>query len=178
MATRSTDGYSYILKVNVLGEKAPGKIGGLFGLSAKPVLLYCGELLTSISRQEIVPRSDRKPGHNFRSKKDPSVTLYMYGGEDDEYVAPVTGKDLELLEAIEGPQDRFAEFSKTDKLEWGGSLDKGDEVYVKVQSPNTSAPTWSLGLVRYAGPVEGFPGRNFEVEIKVNIILRLPNNVF
>ena len=173
MASRLTDLYSYILMMDVHGEKASGKIGGMFGYSPKRVQVLRGELLTSISRQYIVPRSDRRPSHNFRSKRDPSVTLY--GGEDDWYVAPLNGKDLELLEAIERPGDRFAEFSKPNKLEWGGSLGRGDQVYVKIPSPITSVPSWSVGLVKHVGPVESLPGRNFGVEIKVNIVLCFPS---
>ena len=161
--------YSYILMVDVHGEKAPGKIGGLIGSSPKLVAVLRGELLASISRQEIVPRSDGRPSPNFRSKRDPSVTLY--GGEDDEYVSPVNDRDLELLEAIERPGDRFAEFSKPNKLEWGGSLGRGDQVYVRIPSPNASVPIWSIGIVKYVGPVESLPGRYFGVEIKVNIVL-------
>ena len=133
MVTRLTD---YILTEDVHGEKAPRKfkIGGHIGQLPKHVHVLRGELLSSIPGREIVPRSDKKPAHNFRSNKDPTVTLY--GGEDNKYVSPLNGKDLELLEAIERPGDRFAEFSKTNKLEWGGRLDKGDQVNVKIQLPN------------------------------------------
>ena len=169
--SRLADEYSYILMEDAQGEKAPGKIGGLIGLSPKSVQVLRGELFTSISRQEMVPRNDGRHSHNFRSKKDPSVTLY--GGEDYEYVSPVTGIDLELLEAIEKPGDRFAEFSELDKLEWGGSLGRGDQVYVKIPSPTPSVPTWSIGLVRYVGHVEGLFGRNFGVEIKVKASIHI-----
>ena len=166
-STQQGGQYSYILMEDVDGEKAPGKIGGLTGNLPKHVRVICGELLTSIPQRERVLRNDGKPAHNYRSKKDPSVTLY--GGEDGWLVAPLNSKDLELLEAIERPGDRFTEFSKPDKLEWGGSLGRGDQVYVKIPSPNVSVPVWSIGLVRYVGPVKGLLGSNFGIEIKVNI---------
>ena len=167
MASRLTDSYSYILMKDVHGEKAPGKIGGLIGNSPKHVQVLCGELLTSIPRQDTVPRSDGRPSPYFHSKRDPSVRLY--GGEDDVYVAPLNGKELKLLIAIERPGDRFAEFSKPNKLDWGGSLRIGDHVNVKIPSSDAA---WSTGIVRYAGVVEPLRGSNFGVEIKVNKKLR------
>ena len=154
---------SYILMVDSPGEKAPvaGKL--LMALSPwrrpKLVLVLRGELLTSIPHPEI--RFDGTPAHNFRSILDPSITLY--GGEDDVCVFSLNGKALELLKAIQRPKDRFAEFSKTDKLDWGGSLDKGNQVYVEIPTANASAPTWALGIVKYVGPVESLPGWNFGV---------------
>ena len=47
-------------------------------------------------------------------------------------------------------------FSMENRLEWGSGLGKGDQVFVKLPTPfNTSIPAWSVGLVRYAGPVDG-----------------------
>ena len=166
MATVQPDGYSYILMKDVQGEKAPGMFKAvLVGSAPKHVQLLRGELLSSIPQRDRdkVPRNDGRPAHNFRSKKDPNVALYV----DDTNVAPAKGRELQLLEAIEKPYDRFTVFSIENRLEWGSSLRKGDQVFVKIPTPNTSVPTWSIGLVRYAGPVEGLPGWNFGVEIKV-----------
>ena len=53
------------------------------------------------------------------------------------------------------------------RLEWGSGLGNGDQVFVKLPTPfKTSIPAWSVGLVRYAGPVDGLPEWNFGVEIK------------
>ena len=164
--TTTTEIHSYILAADSQGEKAPAAGKLLMMLSPwhrpKPVRVLRGELLTSIPHPEV--RSDGRPAHNFRSISDPSITLY--GG--DECVFPLNGKGFELLEAIQRPDDRFAEFSKTDKLEWGGSLDNGSQVYVEISSANATVPTWSLGIVKYVGPIEPLPGRMFGVEIKVN----------
>ena len=186
MATVQPDGYSYVLMEDVQGEKAPGRfktalkealrgtrfqgLGALaiptvtFAPMGKHVQLLRGELLTPIPQRDMLPRNDGRPAHNFRSKKDPSVTLHVC---DDANVAPAKGKEVQLLEAIERPYNRFTVFSIENRLEWGSSLGKGDQVFVKIPTPNTSVPTWSVGLVQYAGPVEGLPGWNFGVEIKV-----------
>ena len=166
MATVQSDGYTYILMKDVQGEKAPGMIKAvLMGSAPKRVQLLRGELLSSIPQRERdrVPRNDGTSAHNFRSKKDPSVTLYV----DDTNVCPAMGKEVQLLEAIEKPYDRFTVFSMENRLEWGSGLGKGDQVFVKLPTPNTSVPTWSIGLVRYAESVDGLPGWNFGVEIKV-----------
>ncbi|XP_064393273.1 ubiquitin carboxyl-terminal hydrolase CYLD-like isoform X2 [Halichondria panicea] len=151
--------YLYILMKDVYGEKAPVKIMSVSIGSPKPVQVLRGELLALIHHRELVQRYEGRPPHNYRSTKDTSVTLY--GGEDDEYVSPL-GRDLQLLEAIERPSDRYAVFSEDSKLEWGGRLKKCDQVYVRLPTP---APTWSAGAVRYVGPVESLSGRNFGVEI-------------
>ncbi len=164
--------YLYILMKDVYGEKSLGKIMSVltnpFAGSPKTVQVLRGELLTQIPRQEWSVRNDGRPPHNFRSTKDPSVTLY--GGEGDDYVSPLNGRDLQLLEAIEKPCDRFAVFSEDNKLEWGGRLKRGDQVYVRLPGDNETAPTWSAGVVRYVGPVESLPGRNFGVEITVSTV--------
>ncbi len=160
MASRIQN-YLYILMKDVQGEKAPGKI--ILIEDPKPVQVLRGELLAQIPPREWSVHNDGRPPHNFRSTKDPSVTLY--GGEDDEYVSPLNGRDLQLLGAIEKLCDRYAVFSEDSKLEWGGRLKKGDQVYVRLPTP---APTWSAGAVRYVGPVASLPGRNFGVEISVS----------
>ena len=148
---------------DVYGEKPPMKLMFVSIGSPKPVQVLRGELLTQIPRQEWFTRNDGRPLHNFRSTKDPSVTLY--GGEDDEYVSPINGRDLHLLEAIEKPWDRFSVFSEDSKLEWGSRLKKGDQVYVRLPTP---APTWSASVVKHVGPVASLPGRSFGVEITVS----------
>ena len=165
---------SYILIENVPGEKAPSPGTGMlatlwptWGGGPNRVPLSRGELLASIPVTKRALRSDGKPAHNYRLKTNSDVTLY--GGENDECVAPVKeGKKLSLLEGIEKPCDRFAVFSEEGKLEWGSNLKKGDQVYVKVPTPNRHIPNWSLAVVKYAGSVELLPGLNFGVEIKVN----------
>ena len=152
----------YILMSDVQGEKAPGKIMSVLA-GSKPIQVLRGELVAPIPPRQRVQRNDGKPSHNFRTKRDPSVTLYSV--KDD--VSPLNGGDLQLLGAIEKPCDRFAVFSDDSKLEWGGRLKRGDHVYVKLPGDNASAPTWSAGVVRHVGPVASLPGRNFGVEIKV-----------
>ena len=165
--TTTTAIHSYILAADSQGEKAPATGKLLTVLSPwhrpKPVRVLRGELLTSVPHPGIRFDGRSRPAHNFRSISDPSITLY--GG--DECVFPLNGKAFELLEAIQRPDDRFAEFSKTDKLEWGGSLDKGSQVYVEIPTANAIVPTWSPGIVKYVGPIEPLPGRMFGVEIKV-----------
>ena len=157
--------YLYMLMRDVYGEKAPVKIMSVSIGSPKPVQVLRGELLALIYHRELAQRYEGRPPHNFRSTKDTSVTLYC--GEDDQFdhVSPLNGIDLQLLKAIENPSDRFAVFSEDYKLEWGGKLKIGDQVYVRLPTP---APTWSAGVVRYVGPVSSLPGRNFGVEITVS----------
>ena len=94
MATVQPGGYSYILMKDVQGEKAPVKgianLGGVISRGSRPVQVLRGELLTSIPLSEMLLRGDGKPPHNFRSKKDPSVTMYV----DDTNVAPAKGKEF------------------------------------------------------------------------------------
>ncbi len=131
--------------------------------SPQPVQVVQGELLALIPPQEMTTRYDKTPPHNFRTKKNPSVTLYSI--KDD--VSPVYGKELQLLEAIKKPCDRFTVLTEDNKLEWGGRLKIGDQVYVRLP---TSAPTWSAGVLRHVGPMHmaSLPGRNFGVEITVS----------
>ena len=164
MASNLTSEHSYILLESTRGMKTRTNRRG----TLKYKSVFRGELLTSMSLEDVVVYHGlaEEPAHNFRSKRDPRVTLY--GGESNEYVAPVSGKELQLLEAIEKTSDRFAVFSEPNKLTWGSSLKKGDEVYVKIPTLSTKVPTWSMALVQYAGPVETLPGWNFGLEIKVN----------
>ncbi len=158
--------YQYILMIDVYGEKAPGKIMAVLG-GPKPVQVLRGELLEFNQERTARKVKDGRSPHNLRSTKDPSITLY--GGEDDAYVSPLNGRDLQLLEAIEKPYDRFAVFAEDSKLEWGAKLKIDDQINVRLPGDTTSAPTWSAGVVRHAGPVAPLPGRNFGVEIKVSI---------
>ncbi len=164
-----TPDYIYILMKDVHGEKAPAKFAGFALSSPKPVQVLRGELLVPISPRERVPRNDGRPPHNYHSWREPNVTLYSV--EDDVSPMAARSTDLQLLQAIRRSFDCFAVFSANNKLEWGGSLRKGDQVYVKLPSDNESSPTWSIGVVEHIGPVEGLPGRNFGVEIKVSTTL-------
>ncbi len=156
---------------DVYGEKAQGKLMAFVG-GPKPVQVLRGELLAQIPKRQRVQRIDGRPPHNYRTTKDSSVTLY--GGEDDDYVSPVYGRDLQLLRAIEKPYDRFAVFSEDSKLEWGDRLKRDDQVYVKLPGDNTRAlHTWSAGVVQHVGPVGSLPGKNFGVEIIVNIVVNV-----
>ncbi len=162
MASRMPD--LYILRRDIQGEKPPMKLMSVVSIgSPQPVQVLRGELLTQIPRQEWLVHDDGRPPYNFRSTKDTSVTLY--GGQDDDYVFSLNSRDLQLLGAIEKPSDRFAVFSEDSKLEWGGKLKIGDQVYVRLPTP---APTWSACVVKHVGPVVSLPGMNFGVEIKVS----------
>ena len=160
--------HSYILMKDTQGEKAAGKIMTVFGSGSKPFQVLRGELLTLIPFKELKPRSGGKPAHRFCLKKDLSVTLLTYGAQDDPDVAPLGTLDTELLEAIPTVYERFATFCEELKLEWGGKLKTGDQVYVKMPSPNSSTPDWSIAVIQYVGEVEFLSGRNFGVEIKVS----------
>ena len=164
MAGTGVDNYSYILLKDTQGEKAAGRIMSAFGSGPKTIQVLRGELLTLISHRDLQPRNDEKQAHNYRLKKDPNVTVYCV--EDD--VSPLSWDDLELLEAIQKSYDRFAVFSEDAKLEWGGKLKMGDQVYVKIPSVNSYMPDWSIADVRYVGEVEFLPGKHFGVEIKVS----------
>ncbi|XP_064385808.1 ubiquitin carboxyl-terminal hydrolase CYLD-like isoform X3 [Halichondria panicea] len=159
MARAITPDYLFLLRKETQGEEAPGMFWWLM-YSPQPVQVVQGELLALIPPQEMTTRYDKTPPHNFRTKKNPSVTLYSI--KDD--VSPVYGKELQLLEAIKKPCDRFTVLTEDNKLEWGGRLKIGDQVYVRLP---TSAPTWSAGVLRHVGPMHmaSLPGRNFGVEI-------------
>ena len=171
MATQRTIGHSYILIDDVEGEKATGKVMAALGRGPKPVQVLLGELLDPIPPRERVPRKDGTPTHNARSRSDPTVTLYSGDPEDDKYVHPLDLKETQILEAIENRVERFFVFAREEnKLKWGSSLNKGDQVYVKIPSPDASSFVWSVALVKYAGVVETLPGWNFGVEIKVTCL--------
>ena len=149
------------------GEKAAGKFMAAFGRKPKQVMVLCGELLAMIPDKKLQPKND---AHNFRLKEDPSVTIY--GGDGGTNVAPLSGEEFELLEAIQSPSARFAVFSEEGKLEWGGKLKEGDQVYVRIDPfVGYFMPDWSLVVVQYVGEVQSLPGRNFGVEIKVSFVM-------
>ena len=172
LATKHRLDYSYILMKDVFAEKAVGSS------RPKTVPLERGELLTSVhipapplNSQNRASRKFGKPTPNFCSKKDPSITWY---GEDQD-VIPLVGKESQLLEGIENLSDRYGVF-RDEKLDWGCGLQTGAQVYVMIPSSNPlKVFTWSKACVQYIGPVEGLPGWNFGVEIKVN---RCPDDNF
>ena len=157
MASKLTFEDFYILLEDVQGVKTKAHRKSIMGdssstLRRKSVPVLRGELLTSVSQEfdDVVTHRDTgKPTHTFHSNKDPHVTLCS--GEADTLVSLVNDKELQLLEAIEEPSDRFSVFSEPNKLTWGGSLKKGDQVYVKIPMPSTTVPTWSMALVQYVG---------------------------
>ena len=140
---------------------------GRGGIIRSHVMVLRGELFTVIPDTELQKKYER-PAHNFRLKKDSKVTIYC--GEGDTCVAPLSGEEIELLEAIQSPSARFTVFSEEGKLEWGGKLKEGDQVYVSIPG-RTIMPDWSIAVVQYVGEVESLPGRNFGVEIKVSFVM-------
>ena len=155
----------YLLMKDTPGEKATGTFKKIVGFSNSQKQVLRGELLQPIPPRDIQTRSDGSQ-HNYSLERDPNVTLYAM--EDD--ISPLNVDDYRLLRAIDSPFDRFRVFSDPHWLEWGARLNIGDQIYVRLPSPNVSGSTnWSFAIVRYKGAVETLPGTNFGVEIMVSI---------
>ena len=152
----------YLLMKDTSGEKAPGTLKKIVGMTNTKRVLR-GELLNPIPREKD-PRSDVVQP-NYSVEKDPAITLFVV----DDDISPLNIDDYYLLKAIDTPSDRFRVFSHPHWLEWGANLKVGNMVYVRLPSPNESAPTWSHAIVRYKGPVKNLYGMNFGVEITVSL---------
>lgn len=158
------------------GEKATGTFKKMVGISNTKRVLR-GELLKPIPPSEIQTRSDGSQ-HNFSLKRDPNITLQAVA--DD--ISPLNMEDYYLLRAIDSPFDRFRVFSHPHLLEWGARLKTGDQIFVRLPSPNPSSSNWSLAIIRYKGVVKNLPGTNFGVEIMVsntyvNLLFQLIRNM-
>ena len=145
------------------GEKAAGALKKMIGFLTISKLILRGELLKPIPVRDIQTRTQP----NFYLDRDPNITLQAV--EDD--VAPLDIADYYLLCAIQSPYERFRVFSDPHWLEWGGGLKVGDEVYVRLPSPNTSVSMWSNAVVRCKCSVKTLPGTTFGVEITVRKVL-------
>ena len=153
----------YLLMKDTPGEKAPGTFKKIVGI-ANPKRVLRGELLRPIPREK-EPRSDVVQP-NYSVEKDPAITLFVV----DNDISPLNIDDYYLLKAIDTPSDRFRVFSDPQWLEWGANLKTGSLVFVRLPSPNESAPTWSHAIIRYKGHVKNLSGTNFGVEIMVSIL--------
>jgi len=141
-------------------------LGGLVGKKQSSVQVVRGELLVPIPGSEISPRNDGQKPHNYRLKRDPSVSLFCK--EDD--IAPLGDYEFLLLEGIKSRSVRYEVFISTDKLEWGSNLKRGDTVYVGLPSPTTTPSQYAAAVIRYVGGLETEPGLKFGVEIMVRLI--------
>jgi DNA helicase HerA-like ATPase len=152
----------YLLMRDTPGEKTPGTFKKIVGITNQKRVLR-GELLRPIPREKEARPDVVQP--NYSVERDPAITLFA--AEDD--ISPLNIDDYHLLKAIDSATDRFRVFSDPHWLEWGENLKVGNLVYVRLPSPNESAPTWSHAIVRYRGPVKNLFGMNFGVEITVSL---------
>ena len=106
--------------------------------------------------------------HNYETvQKDHTVTLYCESND----LAPLSEREYMLLAGIENVETRYKTFISPDKFEWGNKLRSGDSVDISLPGPFNAAPSKTVSsVVRYVGPVEGLPGDNFGVEIKVYVL--------
>lgn len=156
----------FILLKDGVGEKSESLLGGIVrrvvGRPSTTNVLR-GELLELIPGDAIVPRPEgqsyQKP-FNYRLVKDPSVAVYC--SETDG--APLSDKEVLLLEAIHSPSSRYEVFIGGNKLEWGCTLRPGDPVYVSIPYPECHA----AAVIRYVGGLPPDPGLIFGIEITVS----------
>lgn len=122
-----------------------------------PVNVLRGELLLGMKQES--------PHFNYMLKRDSSICLYCDGID----VAPLSGEEFSLLEAIEQPCDRLDAFKS--KLEWGVELKEGGAVCLTIPGANLSVGgIHARAVIHYKGVVGKLPGINFGVEILVSLI--------
>ena len=163
-----------ILLKDSRGEKADNSIVGtvknfvgLAGRKSSSVVVVRGELLVPIPGDEITPRNDGQKPHNYRLKREPTVSLYC----EDEF-APLGEYEFLLLEGIKSQTIRYEVFiSPNNMLDWGLKLKKGDAVYVGMPSQHTAPVHYAAAVIRYVGGLKTEPGIQFGVEITVILVL-------
>ena len=161
----------FILMKDAFGEKATGRLMKIVGINTSNKRILRGEILKPIPQQEVHTRPNGSQP-NYCLDRDSSITLHA---EADD-ISPLGIDDYYLLNAINSTFDRFRVFSDPQWLEWGGRLKEGDQVFVRLPSPDISVSSWSCAVVRYKGPVKTLPaGTHFGVEIMVrNVLLKDP----
>ena len=162
-----------ILLFDSHGEKTTTSLvktlGGLISRKPTSVVVVRGELLVSIPGNEISPRNDGPKPHNYRLKRDLSVSLFCKDNGDD--IAPLGDYEFLLLQGIRSQSARYEVFiSRDDMLEWGSKLKLGDRVYVGIPAPTTSPLQYAAAVIRYVGGLELEPGLHFGVEIMMRLI--------
>lgn len=143
-------------------------LGGLVGRKQSSVVIVRGELLVPIPGSEISLRNDGQKPHNYRLKRDQSISLFCK--DDGGDVAPLGDYECLLLEGIKSREVRYDVFiSRDDMLEWGSKLKRGDIVYVALLSLYTAPAQYAAAVIRYVG-LETESGVQFGVEIVVRLI--------
>ena len=136
-------------------------------LHTTPCQVLKGEIVAPIPCEEIVPRSDGQPPHNFRTLTKESPATFYDSGQN---LAPLMPNDYSVLFGVKTPSARYKIF-KDDLLDWGSNLNVGDEVLVEVPLKEGAPPSETCPKVyaeiKYVGPVKTLPGVTFGVEIKV-----------
>ena len=168
-----------ILLQDSRGEKADTSIVGtvknlvgLAGRKSSSVVVVRGELLVPIPGDEITPRSDGLKPHNYRLKRDPTVSLYCK--DDGNDIAPLGEYEFWLLEGIKSQTTRYDVFiSASNMLDWGSKLKPGDVVYVGMPSQHTAPVQYAAAIIRYVGGLKTEPGIQFGVEITVSLELHV-----
>jgi len=155
------------------GEKTDtslvGTVKSLMGKKQTSVIIVRGELLVPIPGNEISVRSDGQKPHNYRLKRDASVSLFCKDDGDD--IAPLGNYEFLLLEGILSRSVRYEVFiSPNEILEWGSKLKRGDMVYVGLPTPTTAPTQYAAAVIRYVGGLDTEPGLKFGVEITVRLI--------
>uniref|UniRef100_A0A1X7SXR7 CAP-Gly domain-containing protein n=1 Tax=Amphimedon queenslandica TaxID=400682 RepID=A0A1X7SXR7_AMPQE len=81
-------------------------------------------------------------------------------------IAPLIGKELEYLLAVEPPSTRLQEYLKSEEVK-KEKLDLiiGDVVMFKLKKPD-AAPSIVKGVIRYIGPIQEKLGTHFGIEIQ------------
>ena len=154
------------------GEKTDTSIVGTvktyLGRKSSSVVVVRGELLVPIPGDEITPRNDGQKPHNYRLKRDQTVSLYCKDNGDD--IAPLGEYEYLLLEGIKFTTTRYKVFiSANNILDWGSNLKMGDAVYVGLLTQHTAPVQYAAAVIRYVGGLNGETGIHFGVEITVRL---------
>ena len=164
---------SAILLQDSPGEKTDTSIVGAVknfvgaGRKSSSVVVVRGELLVPIPGDEITPRNDGLKPHNYRLKREPTVSLYCKDDGDD--IAPLGAYEELLLEGIKSTTARYEVFISANMLDWGSNLKVGDAVYVGLPSQHPVPVQYAAAVIRFVGGLKGETGIQFGVEITVRI---------
>ena len=162
---------SAILLQDSPGEKTDTSIVGtvrtLAGRKSSSVVVVRGELLVPIPGDEITPRNDGLKPHNYRLKREPTVSLYCKDDGDD--IAPLGAYEELLLEGIKSTAARYEVFISASMLDWGSNLKTGDAVYVGPPSQHYLPVQYAAAVIRFVGGLKGETGIQFGVQITVRL---------
>jgi len=160
MSSNAATGYILLKGVEGFKYKSVFKHLVRIGMDISPesiIPVPRGELMNSCSHFE------KKFNHTLQS--DQSVFLKC----DDEEAASLHEKEFMLLEGIDNPEDRFSAFA-AGLVEFGSSLAPGSKVFVATNGAGYAAQNLTRATVHYIGEVEGYPGTQFGVELKVSML--------